>query len=41
LVRGDATWRVLNMPRSQKPWRSAEEQRDADEIDGIVSTAAA
>jgi hypothetical protein len=42
LVRGNATWRVLGkMRRSQKPWRSAEKQRDAKEINGVVSTTAA
>jgi hypothetical protein len=42
LVRGKATWRVLGkMQRSQKPWRSAEKQRDAKEINGVVSTTAA
>jgi hypothetical protein len=42
LVRGNATWRVLGkMQRSQKPWRSAEKQRDAKEINGVVSTTAA
>jgi hypothetical protein len=41
LVRGNATWRVLGkMRRSQKPWRSAEKQRDAREINGVVSTTA-
>jgi hypothetical protein len=42
LVRWDVTWEVLGkMQRSQKPWRSAEEQRDANEINGVVSTTAA
>jgi hypothetical protein len=42
LVRWDVTWKVLGkMQRSQKPWRSAEEQRDANKINGVVSTTAA